>query len=72
MAQKTPGLDVAAWDSARKDTALGDVLFAASDRAQAAGANSTPTFVITGPGGTKTITGAVDSQEVNSAIESVS
>jgi protein-disulfide isomerase len=60
-----------AWDAARKDNATGDVLFAVADRAQAAGANSTPTFVIKGPGGTKVITGAVEAQEVNDAIESV-
>ncbi len=71
FAENTPGLDVAAWDAARKDNATGDVLFAVADRAQAAGANSTPTFVIKGPGGTKVITGAVEAQEVNDAIESV-
>lgn len=65
------GIDVAAWDAARKDNATGDVLFAVADRAQAAGANSTPTFVITGPGGTETITGAVEASQVNAAIEKV-
>lgn len=72
FAQKTPGVDVAAWDSARKATATGDVLFAVADRAQAAGANSTPTFVITGPGGREVITGAVDPEQILTAIESVS
>lgn len=71
FAESTPGLDVAAWDTARKDNATGNVLFAVADRAQAAGANATPTFVITGPGGTEVITGAVDASEVNAAIESV-
>ncbi len=71
FANKTPGLDVAAWDAARKDAATGDVLFAVSDRAQAAGANSTPTFVIKGPGGSEVITGAVEPQVVIDAINKV-
>lgn len=66
------GLDVAAWQTARGgDKAASDV-FASQDRATEAGANSTPTFVISGPGGTKTITGASDSGAVIAAIKDVS
>ena len=47
-------------------------MFAASDAAKAAGANATPTFVIKGPGGSKTLTGAIPASEILAAVTSVS
>ncbi len=72
FAQATPGLDVAVWETDRKDNALGDALFAVADRAQAAGATSTPTFIVQGPGGTEVITGAVEPDVVLDAIKAAS
>jgi len=72
IASATPGLDVEAWKTARTGEAAANAVFASSDRGQAAGVSATPTFVVKGPGGTKVITGAVDSSEVISAIEAVS
>lgn len=72
IAGATPGLDVEAWKAAKGGDAAANAVFAASDRGQAAGVSATPTFVVKGPGGTKVITGAVDSSEVISAIEAVS
>lgn len=72
IARATPGLDVATWQTARTGDAAANAVFAAGDRGTEAGVSATPTFVITGPGGTKVITGAVASSEVVSAIEAVS
>lgn len=72
FAQKVPGLDVATWDTDRAGQEAGDLVFAASDRATAAGVSATPTFVIKGPGGEKVITGASEPQTVLDAIEAVS
>lgn len=72
IASAVPGLEVATWDTDRKGTQVGDALFATSDRATANGVNATPTFVITGPGGKKVITGASEPKEVIDAIEAVS
>jgi protein-disulfide isomerase len=72
IAGKIPGIDVATWESDRQGTEVGDAVFAASDRATANGVNATPTFVITGPGGKKVITGASEPKAVLDAIEAVS
>jgi len=72
IASATPGLDVEAWKTARSGEAAANAVFASSDRGQASGVSATPTFVVKGPGGTKVITGAVDSSEVINAIEAVS
>jgi protein-disulfide isomerase len=72
IAGAIPGLDVATWETDRKGTEVGDALFATSDRATANNVNATPTFVISGPGGNKVITGASEPQEVLGAIEDVS
>jgi len=72
IAGKIPGIDVATWESDRNGTEVGDAVFAASDRATANGVNATPTFVITGPGGKRVITGASEPATVLDAIEAVS
>ncbi|MEO2139761.1 MAG: thioredoxin domain-containing protein [Thermoleophilia bacterium] len=71
IAGSTPGLDTAAWNTARSGDASGDQLFAVADRATANGVNATPTFIITGPGGKEVIAGAKDADEVLAAIEAV-
>ncbi|MSO44733.1 MAG: hypothetical protein EXQ74_05445 [Thermoleophilia bacterium] len=71
IAAAVPGLDVAAWTTARTTDAVGTAVFAAADRAKAANVNATPTFMITGPGGTRMITGAVEPAAILSAIEAV-
>jgi protein-disulfide isomerase len=71
IANEIPGLDVAKWTAARDGEKAANDLFAVSDRAQEAGANSTPTFVITGPGGTRTITGASQPAAVIAAVRDV-
>ncbi len=72
IANATPGLDVEAWKTAKGGDAAANAVFASSDRGQSSGVSATPTFVVKGPGGTKVITGAVDSSEVINAIEAVS
>lgn len=72
IAQAIPGLNLETWNAARNGSPAADDLFSTSDRAQAAGANSTPTFVITGPGGTKTLVGSQEPSAVLAAIKDVS
>lgn len=72
IAQAIPGMDVEAWTTARGSDKAANDLFAVSDRASAAGANSTPTFVITGPGGSTTLVGAQEPAAVIAAIKDVS
>ena len=72
IAKATPGLNVEAWKTAKSGDAAANAVFASGDRGKAAGVSATPTFVVKGPGGTKLVTGAVDSSEVINAIEAVS
>lgn len=72
IATAIPGIDVAAWQSARTAQTASDAVFASSDAAKAAGVNATPTFVVKGPGGTKTLTGAIPGSELLAAVTSVS
>lgn len=72
IATAIPGLDVATWQTARTAQTASDAVFASSDAAKSAGVNATPTFVIKGPGGTKTLTGAIPGSELVAAVKSVS
>lgn len=72
IASAIPGINVSTWQTARSGQTASDAVFAASDAAKAAGVNATPTFVITGPGGTKTLTGAIPGSELLAAVKSVS
>ena len=72
IASAIPGVNVSTWQTARTAQSASDAVFAASDAAKAAGVNATPTFVITGPGGTKTLTGAIPGSELLAAVKSVS
>ncbi len=71
IARAIPGLDVETWQAARDSDTAASALFATSDRAAAAGANSTPTFIISGPGGSKTLVGAQEPSAVLAAIKDV-
>jgi protein-disulfide isomerase len=71
LAEKTEDLNVGAWNEARKDPALEGALKDAARRTTRAGVSSTPTIVISGPGGERTIRGAVSADEVEAAIDEV-
>jgi protein-disulfide isomerase len=66
------GLDVAAWREAYEGDAVEDAFIASRDAVAAAGVTSTPTFIITGPGGTERVEGAVPAAELIAAVEKVS
>lgn len=66
------GLDLEAWRTAYQSTEIEQEYLAAQRAVQAAGVSSTPTFVITGPGGTETIPGAVPASQIATAVAKVS
>jgi protein-disulfide isomerase len=66
------GLDVAAWKQAYESGAVEDAFIASRDAVAAAGVTSTPTFIITGPGGTERVEGAVPASDLVAAVEKVS
>jgi protein-disulfide isomerase len=72
IAEDVEGLDVAVWEEASEDPAVEGELAAVTERANRAGVNSTPTLVVSGPRGERTLRGAVPAEEVASAIEAVS
>lgn len=72
IASSIPGIDVATWTAARTNDTTTNAVFAATDAATTAGVNATPTFVVKGPGGTKTLTGAIPGAELLAAVTSVS
>jgi protein-disulfide isomerase len=71
LANETRGLDVGRWDEARESPSVESEIEAVQARAQADGVDSTPTLIITGPGGTRELVGAVPIEEVEAAIEDV-
>jgi len=72
IAAAIPGINVATWETASTGDAAVNAVFAASDQATSAGVNATPTFVVTGPGGTKKLVGAIPAAELLAAVKSVS
>lgn len=66
------GLDLAAWREAYQSTDIEQEYLASQRAVQAAGVSSTPTFVITGPGGTETVPGAVPASQIVDAVDKVS
>lgn len=66
------GMDVDAWKSAYESNEIEDAFIASRDRVVDAQVASTPTFIITGPGGTERIEGSVPSQQLIDAVEQVS
>lgn len=71
LAGETEGLDVARWEKARDAASLDQVLEAVQQRANESGVNSTPTLVVSGPGGETILRGAVPIDEVDRAVEEV-
>ncbi|MDQ3861957.1 MAG: DsbA family protein [Actinomycetota bacterium] len=71
LAHKTPGLDVSEWDAKRTQDSFGSELQAAQSKAQSAGVDSTPTLVISGPGGEKKLVGLHDYGQISQAIDQV-
>jgi protein-disulfide isomerase len=71
LANETRGLDVRRWDEARESHSVESEIEAVQARAQADDVDSTPTLIITGPGGTRELVGAVPIEEVEAAIDDV-
>jgi protein-disulfide isomerase len=71
LAEETEGLDVAEWDEARDAGFVEQELQAVQQRAGEAGINSTPTLVVSGPDGERTLRGAVPIEDVDRAVEEV-
>lgn len=65
------GLDVDKWRSDYNSEAVNSAFFERRDQATADQVDQTPTFVITGPNGTKTLIGAVNPSEFDDAISEV-
>jgi protein-disulfide isomerase len=66
------GMDVEAWKAAYTGAEVEAAFIVSRDAVQTAGVASTPTFIITGPGGTERIEGAVPAQQLIDAVEKVS
>jgi protein-disulfide isomerase len=72
MVAEQLGLDVDAWRAAYQSDEIVDEYRASQDAVRAAEVTSTPTFIITGPGGTERIEGAVAPAQIIEAVEKVS
>ena len=72
IAKQVPGMKLATWKTDRQDPKLAGVLTTDSTAAQTAGASGTPTLVITGPNGTKTLEANVSFADASQAIQAVS
>ena len=65
------GLDVDKWKSDYNSEAVNSAFFTRRDQAASDQVNQTPTFIVTGPKGTKTLVGAVNPSEFDDAISQV-
>jgi protein-disulfide isomerase len=72
LAQQVPGLNLAKWQSARSDAALTDVVRSDATAANVVGASGTPTIVIKGPKGSKTLPGVPSAAAVEQAVSAAS
>lgn len=72
LARQVPGLGLAKWNAARSDPALLNEVRADATAASVSGASATPTLIIKGPKGTKTLSGLVSASAVESAVAGVS
>jgi protein-disulfide isomerase len=70
QAEEVEGLDMGQWQRERKKS-YDEELASVQQRADEAGVNSTPTLVVSGPGGEATIRGAVPIRDVDRAVEEV-
>jgi protein-disulfide isomerase len=71
IAEQTKGLNVEKWNDARGDKELESRLQDIQGRAVENGIQSTPTLVVSGPGGERKLVGAVPAADVTQAIEKV-
>ncbi len=71
LAHKTPGLNVSEWNNQRTQNSFDSELQAAQSKAQSAGVNSTPTLIVSGPGGEKKLVGLHDYGQISQAIDQV-
>jgi protein-disulfide isomerase len=71
IASQIPGLDIAKWKRDRDSSALSEQVQADAAAASQAGANSTPTIVVKGPGGTKAGAGDIPYGTIASWIKAV-
>lgn len=71
IAEETQGLDMGQWNEARESDSVESELDAAQARVEDEGIEATPTLVVSGPGGERTLRGAVPIEEVTAAIEEV-
>jgi protein-disulfide isomerase len=71
LAEDTQVIDVDRWNEARESDAVQSELDAAEARARDEGVEGTPTLVISGPGGTNTLVGAVPIDQVTGQIDEV-
>ena len=71
LATQVPGLNLAAWAAARGDRALASQVTGSESAASRAGLTATPALVITGPQGTKYLSGDVPYATVAAAVQSV-
>jgi protein-disulfide isomerase len=63
--------DIAKWNQDREDPKWDDVLSKSQSEAQALGFNSTPSFLVEGPGGKNTFSGVLTLDQLEQAIKSV-
>lgn len=71
LAEETEGLNVARWRQARSTLSVEEELRAVKGRANEDGIDSTPSLVVSGPGGERILRGAVPIEEVDRVIEEV-
>lgn len=69
LADQTEGLDVGKWRTARDESSVEKELKDVQKGAAKDGVQATPTLVISGPGGERTLRGAVPVDDVGAAIE---
>ncbi|QIN78360.1 thioredoxin domain-containing protein [Rubrobacter marinus] len=69
LAQQISGLNTIAWKNGLDSDAAGSELEKVRSEAEASGVNSTPTLVVSGPGGEKKLVGAKTFEEISAAID---
>lgn len=69
LAEKTPALDVGEWDADRGSASVEARLAEVQDDARAAGVDSTPTLVFSGPGGKVTVDELRDYGQISRAMD---
>jgi protein-disulfide isomerase len=72
LASQVPGLNLSEWQSARSDSGLAGQVSSDGSTASAAGINSTPTLIFSGPKGKTGITGVATYSQLQQAIQQVS